>query len=129
MTKVRWNYRAGAALAAVTALLICWMNLAVGIAGAEDNPVNLSFFGLAAVAAVGSFAAEFRAKGMARTMYCTAAIQLMLGLIVATGPVALDEPAGPTGLFALNAVFALSWIVSGALLAQAARWDDMAIAY
>jgi hypothetical protein len=116
-----WNYRAGVALAIAAAFLITWMNLAVGIAGEEDNPVNLSFFGLVAVAAVGAFAAEGRARGMARTMVSVAAIQIMLGVIVSTGPVAAQEPSGPAGLFALNGFFALLWLVSGALFAKATQ--------
>jgi peptidoglycan/LPS O-acetylase OafA/YrhL len=119
MADLSWTYRAGAALAFATALLISWMNLAVGIAGAEDNPINMSFFMLIAVAAVGAFAAEFRARGLARTMFSVAAIQIMLGAIVATGPVAAHEPSGPMGLLALNGVFALLWLVCGALFIKA----------
>ena len=121
MASGNWTYRAGAAMAIAASILIGWMNLAVGIAGNEDNPVNLSFFMLIAVAAVGSFAAEFRAAGMSRTMLCVAAIQILLGVIVSTGPVAAHEPSGPMGLFALNGFFALLWVASGALLSRAAR--------
>jgi hypothetical protein len=116
-----WNYRVGLGLAVATCLLLSWMNLAVGIAGDEDNPVNLSFFGLVALVAVAAYAAEFRAKGMMRTLFCVAAIQLMLGLIVATGPVAEREPTGATGLLVLNGFFALLWIAAGALFARAGR--------
>lgn len=121
MANRHWSYRAGAALMIVTSLLIGWMNLAVGIAGNEENPVNLSFFVLIGVAATGAFAAEFRAGGLARAMLGVAAIQLMLGLIVSTGPVGAHEPAGPMGLFALNGFFALLWLAAGALFAKAAR--------
>jgi hypothetical protein len=121
MMNVNGNYRGGAALALATGFLIGWVNLAVGIAGSEDNPVNLSFFMLVAVAAVGAFAAEFRAAGLARTMFSVAAIQILLGVIVATGPVATQEPHGAVGLFGLNGLFALLWLVSGTLFAKAAR--------
>ena len=120
------NYRMGAGLAVATGLLLGWMNLAVGIAGAEDNPVNLSFFMLIAAAAVGAFAAEFRARGMARAMFAVAALQILLGLIVSTGPVAAHETAGAAGLFALNGFFATLWLVSAALLARAARSETLA---
>ena len=121
MTGGNWHYRAGIWLTITTGLLLGWMNLAVGIAGAEDNPVNLSFFMLIAAAAVGAFAAEFRARGMARAMFAVALLQLLLGLIVSTGPVAAHETAGAAGLFALNGFFATLWLVSAALLARAAR--------
>ena len=121
MASSNWSYRAGIALALAAACLLGWMNLAVGIAGDEENPVNLSFFVLIAAAAIGAFAVEFRAKGLARTMFGVAALQILLGAIVSTGPVAAHEPAGPAGLAALNGFFALLWLVSGALFAKAMR--------
>lgn len=121
MASGNWSYRAGIALTLAVACLLGWMNLAVGIAGDEDNPVNLSFFVLIAAAAIGAFAAEFRARGLARAMFGVAALQVMLGAIVSTGPVAAHEPSGPMGLAALNGLFALLWLVSGALFARAAR--------
>ena len=120
MASGNWSYRAGAALALAAAAMLGWMNLAVGIAGDEENPVNLSFFVLIAAAAIGAFAVESRARGMARTMFGVAALQVLLGLIVSTGPVAAHEPSGPLGLAALNGVFALLWLVSGALFTRAA---------
>ena len=113
-------YRAGIALALAASFLVAWVNLAVGIAGNEENPVNLSFFVMIMIAVVAAFAAEFRARGMARAMFSVAAIQMMLGAIVSTGPVAAGEPSGPLGLFALNGFFALLWLVSGRLFARAA---------
>jgi hypothetical protein len=121
MASGNWSYRAGVALAIATALLLAWMNLAVGIAGNEDNPVNLSFFVLIAAAAIGAYAGEFRAGGLARTMLGVTALQILLGAIVSTGPVAAHESSGAWGLFALNGGFALLWLVAGALFAKAAR--------
>ena len=121
MGSANFSYRTGVALALAAACLLGWMNLAVGIAGNEENPVNLSFFVLIGAAAIGAYAVEFRAKGMARTMLGVAALQILLGVIVSTGPVAAYEPAGPTGLAALNGFFALLWLVSGALFAKAMR--------
>jgi hypothetical protein len=121
MASGTWSYRAGSALAIATSLPLAWMNLAVGIAGNEDNPVNLSFFVLIVAAAIGAFAAEFRARGLARAMLGVAALQILLGAIVSTGPVAAHETSGALGLFALNGFFALLWLLSGVLFAKAAR--------
>ena len=114
-------YRCAAVIAAATSLVLSWMNLAVGIAGDEESPINLCFFGLVAVTGVGALASDGRARGMARTMLCVAALQMILGVIVATGPLAAREPFGPLGLLALNGAFALMWALSGALFAEAAR--------
>ena len=112
-------FAVGTGFAIAAGLLLAWMNAAVGIAGSEDNPVNLGFFGLVAMAGVSAFACEGRARGLARTMACVAGLQVMLGAIVATGPVAANEPLGGWGLFALNGGFALLWLSSSVAFARA----------
>ena len=42
-------YRAAVGVALAAALLLVWMNLAVGIIGSEDNPANLMYVGVLAV--------------------------------------------------------------------------------
>ena len=56
-------------VAALGAFFLVWVNGAVGIIGNEENQANLLFFGVLAVAVVGSLIARFRAKGMALTFY------------------------------------------------------------
>ena len=118
-------YRAGFALAVVAGFLTAWVNLAVGMSGSEGNAINLMFGGVLLVAATGALLANFRAPGMARAMFATAAAQLLaagIGLAVglATGT---DEQHGPKpGLEAfLTACFALPWLASGQLFRIAAR--------
>lgn len=74
----RLAYRIGAAIALGTCFIIIWVNAAVGIIGEGDDPVNLLFGGVIAVAMAGSIAAGFEARGMARAMAVTAAAQLLL---------------------------------------------------
>jgi hypothetical protein len=119
--RAKTDYRAGAILAVATGLLLSWMNAAAGSAGTEDNPVNLSFFALMAMAGVAAWSSEGRARGLARALFGTAAFQMVLGAIVATGPVAKGEPAGWSGLLALNCFYALLWGTAGVLFARAAR--------
>ena len=63
---VRWTsnvaYRAAMGAALATALILIWMNLAVGIIGAEDNPANLMHGG---VLVVGSSVPSSRASSHA----------------------------------------------------------------
>ena len=47
-------YRAAVGVALAAALLLVWMNLAVGIIGSEDNPANLMYIGVLAVLIIGS---------------------------------------------------------------------------
>ncbi|MES2336986.1 MAG: hypothetical protein V4537_02680 [Pseudomonadota bacterium] len=74
-------YRAGIALALLATVLLVWINAAVGIIGAEDNPANLMFAVVPAVAIVGAGLARFRARGMARAMI--AAVVAQCGVAIA----------------------------------------------
>lgn len=122
-TAARWSaslaYRWGVMLALAASFLIVWINLAVGIVG-EDDPANVTFFGLVAMAAAASFAAGFTARGMARAMACVAAAQAALGILVATAPVNADVPPGPAALIGLNGGFAVLWLLAALLFHRAA---------
>ena len=115
-------YRAGAALAVAAAFLLIWINLAVGIVGDVDNPTNLGFFLLVLAAGVGVYAAELRARGMARAMLAVGAVQLLLGALIATAPsTARVEPMGAWGVLAISGFFAALWLISAALFRRASR--------
>jgi thiazole synthase ThiGH ThiG subunit len=60
------------ALALVAAMLLVWVNLAVGIIGSEDNPANIMYLGVHAVLILGALLALFRPQGMARALFATA---------------------------------------------------------
>ena len=114
-------YRLGAGLAVLVSFLLIWVNGAVGVIGDEDNPANMTFIGIIAVAAAGSVIARFQPRGMARAML--AACVLTAGIAVAA-PVlgwGADEPPGTAGLMALIGAFAAMWGTSAALFAKAAR--------
>lgn len=68
-------YRLGAGLALLAALLTIWVNSAVGMIGSEDNPVNLLFGGVLAIALVGALVARLEPAGMARAMIAAAVAQ------------------------------------------------------
>ena len=107
-------YRAGFVVAAGTSFLIVWSNLAVGIIGDENNPLNQIFFGVIAIGIVGSFLARFRAKGMALAMLATAVAQF------GTAFVAL---AYEHIVFVIVGVFALGWLRAAWLFREAARGE------
>lgn len=79
---------AGAALGILGALLIVWINLAVGIIGAEDNRANLIFFAVVGAGGLAALAVRFRPIGMARVMgaLTTAQVLLAAGLLAARLP-------------------------------------------
>lgn len=116
-------YRAAFGIAVVAGFLTVWVNLAVGMFGSENNPLNLMFGGVLLVAAIGSLLAMFRARGMAWAMGATAATQLLAaGVGLAVGlTVGTDEAQGPSIALEtfLTACFALPWLVSSLLFRKA----------
>lgn len=105
-------YRAGVVVALGTAFLITWSNLAVGIIGSENDPINLMFFGVIFVAIAGAFLASFRARGLVIAMTATAAAQ------AATAVVAL---AGGHFTFVIVGFFMTGWLMSAWLFRRAAE--------
>ncbi len=113
-------YRAGVGVAVVTGLLLIWVNLAVGIIGSEDNPANALYFGVLLVGFIGAGMARLRPRGMARTLFAAALAQMLvpvMALIIWKPDLA--EPAGIAGVFILNALFALLFVVSALLFRRA----------
>ena len=121
------HYRIGVAVALAASFLEVWINLAVGIVGSEDNPVNLGFYLVVVTAAACAFTAQFRADGMARAMLAVAAVQTLLAIVVATAPsTARDDPMGPMGVLMLSGFFASLWLTSAALFHRSARQAPLA---
>ena len=114
-------YRAGAGLAVAAAFLLIWVNGAVGFLGNEDNPANLMFAGVIAIAVLGSVIARFRAAGMAWAMFTAAAAQVSVGVIALA--LGWSSP-GNAGLYEVvmgTSVFGALWLLSGGLFRKAAE--------
>ena len=118
-------YRIAVGITAATGLLLIWVNLAVGIIGSENNPVNLLYFGVLAVGFIGAGIARFRARGMVLALLAAAAAQMLVPVIalIFWRP-SLNEPPGIAGVFILNAFFAVLFVVSALLFRHAAQKDE-----
>lgn len=114
------TYRLGAIVAVGAGFLLVWINLAVGIIGSEDNPLNLLYAGVLAVAVVGSAVAAFEPAGMARALFATAAAQLVVTVLALAWGWGAWEPPGAAGILALNTFFAALWLLSGGLFRRSA---------
>ncbi len=105
-------YRYGVAVAAVAGFLLTWANLAVGVIGNEDNPLNLMFGGVLAVGAIGALIARFRPAGMAWAMVAMAAAQVVVAAVAqAHGHV----------IWPMTVVFGGIWLCAGALFRKASK--------
>ena len=112
-------YRAAVGVAVAAALLLVWINLAVGIIGSEDNPVNGLYFLVIFIGIIGVAIARFRPRAMAWALFATALAQLLVPvsalLINKSLASVLQDPPGFVGVLVLNAFFAMLFVLSGLL--------------
>ena len=115
----RRSYVVAAIPGLLAALLVAWVNLAVGIIGEPENPANLAYAGVVAVALVGALAARFRPAGMARAMTAAALAQLLVAAV--TFVLDLGYPPTPrASLLLFNAILFSLWSGSAALFRRMA---------
>jgi hypothetical protein len=109
-------YRAAVGLALAAAFLLIWLNLAVGIIGTEDNPLNLIFGAVLATGIIGAVIVRCRPFVMARAMLATALAQLLVVVIALTAGLGFTAPIWP-----LTGCFAALWLGSAWLFRKSAR--------
>lgn len=124
----RIAYRIGIAVALTVSFLQVWLNLAVGIVGTNDDPINQGFFGVVVTAAACAFVARFRPDAMARAMLAVACVQALLAAAVATAPSTSNDPMGAVGVLMLSGFFVVLWLVSAALFRRSAQSLGMKVA-
>jgi len=113
------SYRAGFGVALLSAFLVTWTNLAVGIVGSEDNPANQLFFLALLVGIVGAGVARLRSPGMAQAMFATAIALAAAFVIAEMRPT--DEIWVPASREALGTgIFLFAFVASGLLFRRAA---------
>ena len=113
-------YRTAVGLAVVAALLLVWVNLAVGIIGNEETPANLMYIGVLAVGIIGAIVARFHPHGMALAMFATALAQASVAVIaLIAGMVPAYNSA--IEILGINGFFVALWVGSAWLFRNAAR--------
>lgn len=114
-----YRYAVGLALAA--AVLLFWINGAVGIIGSENNDANLMYLGVLAVGFIGALIARFEPRGMARALFITAFAQVLVAVIALVGGWGVTGPIWPGDVLGLTLFFTALWVGS-ALLFRNAAW-------
>ncbi|MDH4351413.1 MAG: hypothetical protein OEY20_06325 [Gemmatimonadota bacterium] len=113
-------YRAAVGVAVATALLLVWVNLAVGVIGNEGDPANLMYGGVIAVGIIGALLARFQPRGMARALFASALAQALVAVIALSA--GLGSPVSrPLEILVANGLFAALWGGSAWLFWSAAR--------
>jgi hypothetical protein len=124
-------YRVAVGLALAAALLLVWINGAVGIIGSEDNPANLLYGGVLAIGFIGAIVALLEPRGMARALFVTAIAQALVPVIafIIWEP-SFAEPPGIVGVFVLNSFFVMMFVGSALLFQRASatepKWNPTA---
>lgn len=114
-------YRAAVGVALATALLLVWVNLAVGIIGSEGNPANLMYLGVLAVGMVGAIVARFRPRGMARALLATALAQALVAVIALLAGMHRSSASSAPEILILNGFFVALFVGAALLFRYAAR--------
>lgn len=114
-------YRVAAGVALATALALVWLNLAVGLIGAEDDPANLIHGGVLAVGLVGTLLARLRPRFMARALLATALAQAASAAVALAAGWGATTPGWPWDILVLDGIFTALWLLSAALFRHAAR--------
>jgi hypothetical protein len=115
------TYRIAVGLAVASALILVWINLAVGIIGSENNPANLMYLGVLAIGLIGAVIARFQPRGMSRALFAMAFLQVVVPVValLVWNRAVTSEPPGIVGVFILNLFFAALFAGSALLFRRA----------
>lgn len=114
-------YRAAVGVALAAAVLLIWINGAVGIIGSENNDANLMYGGVLAVGIIGAAIARVRPAGMAWAMVATALAQALVAAIALMAGWGTEGQNWPQDIVGVTAIFVAMWVTSAGLFRQAAR--------
>lgn len=111
-----WAYKAATGLALAAGFVLGWA--AMVHLSETENPLNLVYFGVLAVGAIGAGLARLEARGMARALFAMAAA-LMVAWVI-TQVLSSDTPAGPVwDIGVMHGGFALLFAAAGLLFRHA----------
>ncbi len=126
----RTAYKGGAIIAVVASLLLVWMNLAVGIIGSENNPINMFYLLVPVIGICGAFITKATALGMYRTligMAVAVALVPIVGFVVGRPSLSTpEELAGVLGVVMLNVLFVLLFTAGAFLFRTAGQFESVA---
>ena len=115
-------YRVAVVVAVGAALLLIWMNLAVGLIGNEENPANLMYIGVLAVGLTGAVIARLEPRGMARALFAMALAQALVP-VIAMMIWKLPITSGVVEVVGVTAFFVMLFVGSALLFQRASATD------
>jgi hypothetical protein len=114
-------YRVAVGVALAAALLLVWMNLAVGVIGEPDDLANVMYVGVLAVGFIGAIIARFQPYGMGRALFATALAQALVAVVALIAEKHQAPISSVSEILGLNGFFVALFIGSAWLFRHAAR--------
>lgn len=108
-------HRIAVALAILSTFLLVWINLAVGLIGSGPNAANLMYIAVVATVVTGAFFARFNSKKMERLMFTAAFMLVLIATIQLLAKMYMYDGSSVTEIVAINAFFAVLFIISALL--------------
>jgi len=114
-------YRIAFGVGLAGAFFLFWVNGAVGIIGNEGQSANLMYGAVFIVGFIGSIISRFKPHGMARTLFATAFVQVLVPVIALLiwPPPTISWAPSVFGVFVLSGFFAMLFVVSALLFRRA----------
>lgn len=114
------RYRVAAVLAVLAGFVLIWVNLAVGIIGDDDLPMDLPYFVVMMGGLLGAVGSRFRAAALAVTLYLMVlALVLIAVWVIVSGSVAAHTSS--IDVIGITGFFSTLFLVPAMLFQQAAR--------
>lgn len=113
-------YKIAVAFALFSGLFLIWVNLAVGIIGPENNPINLLYFGVIAVGLIGALIAKFESQKLVYTMFSMALATMFVAITALFNSIQHAPGSSVIEILAVNGFFITIFIISALLFRFAA---------
>jgi hypothetical protein len=114
-------YRVAVGFALFTGLFLIWANLAVGIIGSENNPINIMYFGVIIVGIIGAFIVRFKSTGMTYTMFAMAIAMALVAVIALISGMHRVPYSSVIEIVGVNGFFFMLFVVSALLFRYASH--------
>lgn len=118
----RLAYRTGCAVALVAAFVTVWTTIV------RDDGNGLGFFAVIMAAGVAGAATRFRPAGLARGLFGTAIMQVLIAIAVATAPSTVNLSGGVFKIMLFSGLYVALWLTAALCFLAAARGNSGAAA-
>ena len=111
-------YKLAAGMALFSTLFLIWVNLAVGVVGAESQSFNLLYFGVVLVIILGSLVSRLSASGLSITLFTAAIIQALTIFVALMMDMQSVPGSSILEIVTVNGLFVVLFTISGFLFRQ-----------